>query len=235
MRLPGLDIFRGVAILLMVIFHFSFDLNNFHIVDLDLKHGDFWKYFRYFIVSMFVFSAGISLQLANKNGIDLAKLKKRILVLSLASLAVTVGSYTQFPKTWIYFGILHFFLFSSLVGLLFLKLPKLTLMSAVFILLGYNFSFLNMHWLYAVLQEPLSLPSYYTEDLANIIPWFGVFLLGISFTQYGFAQRAFKLSLFEKNNSFNIIFSYIGKHSLIIYLLHQPLLFAIFLSLKHFF
>jgi len=232
LRLPGLDVFRGLAILLMVIFHFSFDLNNFHIVDLDLKHGVFWHYFRYIIVSMFVFGAGISLQLANNNGIDLKKLKKRVLVLSLASAAVSIGSYTQFPDTWIYFGILHFFLFSSLVGLLFLKLPKVALFSATFILIGYNFSFLNMHWLYNVLQKPLSLPFYYTEDLANVIPWFGVFLLGMSFSIYGYAERLFCLAFFNRNNLFNIVFSYMGKHSLIIYLFHQPLLFAIFLSLK---
>jgi len=232
MRLVGLDIIRGYAILLMVIFHFSFDLNNFHIIDLDLKHGAFWKYFRYFIVSMFVFTAGISLELANRDGINLSKLTKRVLILGGASLAVTIGSYTQFPQTWIYFGILHFFLFSSLAGLLFLKVPKVAIFSAILILAGYNFAFLNMHWLYSILQEPLSLPIYYTEDLANIIPWFGVFLLGLVFSYYGLAQNILSISYFRKPYRINTAFSFMGKHSLLIYLLHQPILFAIFMLLK---
>ncbi|CAI6160040.1 MAG: hypothetical protein SPLUMA2_SPLUMAMAG2_00871 [uncultured Sulfurimonas sp.] len=76
MRLQGLDIARGMAIVFMVLFHFCFDLDNFGYVDFDLKHGDFWKYFRYFIVSIFILLAGISAQITHKNGIDRKKCLK---------------------------------------------------------------------------------------------------------------------------------------------------------------
>ena len=231
MRLVGLDIFRGYALLLMVIFHFCFDLNNFHYVDFDLKYGAFWHYYRYFIVSMFVFASGVSLQIAYRKGINRQKLLKRLLMLGSASLAVSIGSYTQFPNTWIYFGILHFFLFASIAGLLFLKIPKIALLTGVGIIIGYNLQLINMHWLYQLLQAPLHLPIRYTEDLANIFPWFGVFLLGIVFAYYEFADRFFHLKIFTAHSRFNIVFSYIGKHSLLIYLLHQPLFFGIFLLL----
>lgn len=232
MRLQGLDVFRGLAIVLMVCFHFSFDLNNFHYVDFDLKHGLFWHYFRYLIVTMFVFSAGISLHLAHQKGIVYKKVGKRVLILGAASLLVSVGSYTQFPNSWIYFGILHFFLFSSLVGLPFLRLPKISLALAIGILLAYNFSWANMHWLYKILQAPLHLPIYYTEDLANIIPWFGVFLLGSVFAYYKLHIMLFHQKIFDKKNKLTATLSFFGKHSLLIYLLHQPFLFAIFLLLK---
>ena len=216
----------------MVIFHFSFDLDNFHYIDLDLKHGNFWRYFRFWIVSMFVFSAGISLYLAHKESINFTKVKKRVLILAGASTLVTVGSYTQFPSTWIYFGILHFFLFASIVGLLFLRLPKLSLFLGLVIITGFNFHFLNMHWLFQILQEPLHLPLRYTEDLANIIPWFGVFLLGISFANFGLHYKLFDNKFFNSENRVNSSFSFLGKHSLLIYLIHQPILFSIFLLLK---
>jgi len=228
MRVIGLDIFRGYALFMMVIFHFSFDLNNFHYLDLDLKHGDFWKYFRYLIVTMFVFSAGISLKLANENGIDSKKLIKRVLTLSVASLLVSIGSYTQFPSTWIYFGILHFFLFASIVGVLFLNVPKISLFMGIIIIAGYNLHFLNMHWLYNILQAPLHLPIRYTEDLATIIPWFGVFLLGVVFAYYKLHLLVFNNKFFNNRNRFNRFFSLIGKHTLVIYLLHQPILFTLF-------
>ena len=229
-RVQGLDIFRGYAIFLMVTFHFSFDLNNFHIVTLDLKHDLFWHYFRYLIVSMFVFSAGISLFLAHQNGINFKKVTKRVLILTAASLLVSIGSYTQFPKTWIYFGILHFFLFSSLFGLLFLRLPKVSLLIGFGIIIGYNFGVLHMHWLYDTLKYPLHLPLHYTEDLANIIPWFGVFLLGISFASYKLHYKIFDNTFFNTQDSVNRYFSFAGQHSLLIYLTHQPILFALFIT-----
>jgi uncharacterized membrane protein len=229
-RVVGLDIFRGYAILLMVIFHFSFDLNNFDIVALDLQHDLFWHYFRYVIVSMFVFSAGISLFLAYSNGINLKKLTKRVLTLSVASLLVSIGSYTQFPNTWIYFGILHFFLFSSIFGLLFLRLPKLSFFIGVSIIVGYSYGVLHMHWLYNMLKYPLHLPLYYTEDLANIFPWFGVFLLGISFSSYRLQYKIFDNKFFNAKHPLNKFFSFIGKHSLLIYLVHQPILFGLFMG-----
>lgn len=43
MRLQGLDIARGMAIVVMVLFHFCFDLDNFGYVDFDLKHGKYSK------------------------------------------------------------------------------------------------------------------------------------------------------------------------------------------------
>lgn len=228
MRLAGLDIFRGVAIVLMVIFHFCFDLNNFHVVHFDLKHGDFWKYYRYLIVTMFVFTSGISLKLTHKDFIKFDKVKKRVIILALASMFVSVGSYTQFPDSWIYFGILHFFLFSSIFGLFFLKVPKTSLALAIVILFGYYYDILNTHWLFNLLQKPLHLPIYYTEDLATIFPWFGLFLLGIVFSHYKLHYKVFNLNLFNYTGLINHFFSFIGKHSLLIYLIHQPILFGFF-------
>jgi len=229
MRLQGLDIFRGYALLMMISFHFSFDLNNFHIVTLDLKHGLFWHYYKYLIVTMFVFSSGMSMHLANAKGINFKKLRKRIFMLAIASALVTIGSYTQFPHTWIYFGILHFFLFATIFGLFFLKSPILSIVVGSAILLGYNYSFMHMHWLFNLLKGPLHLPVIYTEDLANIVPWFGVFLLGNAFAYYKLEYLVFDNAFFNHNNFMNRFFSFMGKHSLLIYLLHQPILFGFFI------
>lgn len=182
---------------------------------------------------MFVFLAGVSLYLANLNGINFTKLKKRVLILASASLLVTVGSYTQFPSSWIYFGILHFFLFSSIFGLFFIKIPKLAFIIGVGIILGNIFGLLHMHWLFAILHTPLHLPIKYTEDLANIIPWFGVFLLGVSFASTRAIEKVFNNKFFNSQNRINRSFSFLGRHSLIIYLIHQPLFFGTFFLIKN--
>ncbi len=38
MKLQDLDILRGIAIVLMAVFHFCFDLDNFGYVDFDFKN-----------------------------------------------------------------------------------------------------------------------------------------------------------------------------------------------------
>ncbi|HIP19492.1 MAG TPA: DUF1624 domain-containing protein [Sulfurimonas sp.] len=235
MRLQGLDTLRGVAIILMVIFHFCFDLKNFGYVDFDLKHGDFWKYFRYFIVSMFVFLAGISAQLAHARAINTKKLLKRVLLLSGASLIVSIGSYTQFPSSWIYFGILHFFLFVSVAGLPFLRFPKISLFFGIFIILGYNMSWISMHWLYSFVQKALSLPVAYTQDLVSLVPWFGVYLLGLAAGYYKIQELCLNRDIFNKKHIVNSSLSSVGKHSFIIYLVHQIVLFAMFYTIKFIF
>jgi uncharacterized membrane protein len=234
MRLQGLDIARGMAIVFMVLFHFCFDLDNFGYVDFDLKHGDFWKYFRYFIVSIFILLAGISAQITHKNGIDRKKMFKRVMLLSLASLVVSIGSYTQFPSSWIYFGILHFFLLITIIGLPFLKIPKISLVIGIFIIIGYNMSWLNMHWFYNVLQEPLNLPKIYTQDLVSLVPWFGVYLLGLTAGYYKIQETLLNYEILHKTNRINRLLSSLGKHSFIIYMLHQIVLFSMFYLIKLF-
>ena len=216
----------------MVIFHFSFDLNHFHFLELDLKHDVFWKYFRIVIVSMFVFTSGISLQLTHLKKFDRVKAKKRVLLLGAASLLVSIGSYTQFPNTWIYFGILHFFLFSSIVGLFFIRVPRIAFILGSFILIASYFDFINTHWLYGILKYPLHLPLYYTEDLAKIFPWFGLFLLGMASVKYIFHVNIFSKSNKNTNYFLSDFLSFLGKKSLLIYLIHQPLLFFIFINIK---
>ncbi|MDF1878501.1 DUF1624 domain-containing protein [Sulfurimonas sp. SAG-AH-194-C20] len=232
MRLQGLDIFRGVAIVLMVIFHFCFDLKHFGYADFDLKHDDFWRYFRYLIVSMFIFSAGISTQLTHENGINKKKLVKKVLILSIASLGVSLGSYTQFPATWIYFGVLHFFLIVTVMSLPLLKSPKISLFLAILIILGYNMSWINMHWLYNFLQKPFYLPIGYTQDLISIIPWFSAYLFGIVFAYYRIHNRLFQLRIFKTKHIVNNTLSFFGRHSFVIYLSHQIALFSLFYCMK---
>ena len=232
MRLQGLDIFRGVAIVLMVTFHFCFDLNYFGYVDFDLKHGEFWRYFRYLVVSMFIFFAGISTQITHKNYINTKKLFKRLLFLGIASILVSVGSYTQFPKSWIYFGVLHFFFISTVIGLPFLRIPKISFILGVFIILGYNMSWINMHWLYNIFQTPLYLPQRYTEDLVSLVPWFGAYLLGLVGGYYKIQNLLLNVHFLNKESRLNAILATLGRHSFITYLSHQVILFATFYTIK---
>ena len=207
----------------MVFFHLSFDLNNFHFIHIDIYHAKEWAYLRKIILILFLGSVGISLVLANDKSINIAKVKKRFFLLAGASLLISIASYITFPKTYIYFGVLHFIMLSSLLGLFFIRHEYIALISGLMILILFNLDLINMHPFYNSIQPILNLPKK-TEDLVPLIPWFGVVLIGI------FVGRK-KLFLFPlAHNKLSLSVSFLGKHALIIYLGHQVFLFGIIAS-----
>ena len=62
-RYPEIDMVRGVAILMMILFHTLFDLNYFQIVSLEIYSG-FWHYFAFATASLFLLVVGISLTIS---------------------------------------------------------------------------------------------------------------------------------------------------------------------------
>ncbi len=224
-RYIEVDFIRGFALLLMVGFHLAFDLNYFHYIDINIRHGLDWRCFRYVILSLFIGTVGISLVLANQEMINYKKVFSRAGKLLLASLAISVASYFMNPNTWIYFGVIHFILVGSLAGLFFIRIPKTALVLGIVIIILFNMGLLNMHWLYGPLKTPLHLPRV-TEDLVQFFPWFAAVLIGI----YVGHKRYFDIGLQSGKLVDAVVF--LGRHALIIYLVHQPILFGIFESIK---
>ena len=220
-RLHYLDIIRGIAIILMVVYHFCFDLDNFHFIQIDMDTSPLWRGFRYLIITLFLSTMGISLALTHHQKICWVCLKKRSLLLGGAAILVSLASYLQFPQTWIYFGILHFILFASWLGLLFIGRPWLSLITALFILLGTALGWLHTDRLFSLLQQPLHLPPEYTEDLVTPFPWFAVVLIGIFIVAKDWHLIPKVKATIISNN-----ISFLGRHSLLIYLIHQPILFG---------
>ena len=231
-RLIGIDIFRGWAILLMVIFHFSYDVHYFNIIDFKIQSNTFFIWFRFLIVSMFLLTVGMSLKLAHQHKINWSNLKQRALHLGIASLLVTISSYIIFPNTWIYFGILHFILVSSFMVLPLLNHPYLSLTIAITSFTAFHLDIINMHWLFNLLVTPLYLPPTISVDVVRFVPWITFVLIGITIVELTWHQIIFNRDFFNKKSKINRFFSILGRNSLLIYLVHQPLLFGLFFLLK---
>jgi uncharacterized membrane protein len=231
-RLLGIDIFRGWAILLMIVFHISFDLQHFHIIDFHIQSNNFFRWFRFIIVSMFLFTVGMSLKLAHKNQINWSKLKKRAIYLGFSSFLVTTASYFIFPNSWIYFGILHFILLSSFVVLPLLNYPYTALIIAVSTFIAFHLDILNMHWLFNLVVTPLHLPPTVSVDVLRFFPWISFILIGMAIVTLNLHLKLFNNNFFNRKSKINNFFTIMGKHALLIYLIHQPLLFGIFLVMK---
>ncbi len=226
-RLFGLDFFRGIALLLMISFHFCYDLEYFHIHNFHIHTNPFFLKFRIVIVSMFLFAVGISLVLVHKNGINFKSLKKRVVLLGAASLAITLVTFFIFPHSWVYFGVLHFILIASIVGIFFINRPYISLFLGIIILVLYFFGLLSMHPLFRFLAPILHLP-YFTQDLVPFIPWFSVVLFGIAFASLDFHTKIFSNKIFSFQKYLSNLIRFLGQNSLAVYLLHQPILFGIF-------
>lgn len=220
-RITWVDATRGIAIVLMVIFHFCYDLRYFGWVDWNVPNGPNWWPFRYVILTLFVFTTGMSLSLAHRKNIRWKKYTFRLLQMIVASVAITVMSLFMFPDAWVYFGILQFLTFASVVGILFLRVPLLAIFMGSLILLGYWSGQVGSNWPFAYFDW---VPDR-TEDYVPVFPWLGVALLGIAFAAFAPLGKIDRWFSFLPNP---ILFSLkcIGRHGLVIYLLHQPILFG---------
>ncbi|MDR0781035.1 MAG: DUF1624 domain-containing protein, partial [Pseudomonadales bacterium] len=102
-----IDALRGLAMLGMIAYHFSFDLNHFGYLWQDFYADPFWTWQRTGIVSLFLLCAGIGQALAVCNGQEWPRFWRRWAQVAGCALLVSVGSWLMFPRSWISFGVLH--------------------------------------------------------------------------------------------------------------------------------
>jgi uncharacterized membrane protein len=216
-----IDLLRGIAIILMVIFHFCYDLTIFGWANFSTSKDSEWIIFRAVIVSSFLLAVGMSSYLAYRKSLNKKKLIKAVSKLFAVSLFITLGSFFMHPSAWVYFGIIHFITIALPISVLFVRIPYTALIIGIGCLLGYYSGILNLDpiWQWGVLH--LGIPRH-TVDLVSFFPWIGVVLIGV-FVMY---KELFKIKI-KSNIVFNK-FALLGQHSLMIYLIHQPILYGLF-------
>lgn len=216
-----LDFLRGVGIVLMIAFHFGYDLSYFGYASYQTTIDIEWRVFRSLILSVFLLVVGMSIYVAYFDFIDWKKVFKRTLKLLFVSLLISVGSYSIFEHSWIYFGVIHFIMVASLVSLFFVRLPNVSLFVGLGFLLSYNLGYFHLDGVLDFAVNNFGLPLY-TEDVVSFTPWFGLVLIGIFLMHHNlFSFKVKETKITQK-------VSFLGKHALIIYLVHQPILFTIF-------
>lgn len=227
-RLVGIDALRGLAIVLMIIYHFCYDLTYFQLAKFDFYRDPFWLNFRDFIVGSFVFIVGVSFSLATQEKINWPSYKKRLLVITGCALAISLLTYFMFPGRTIFFGILHFIALASVLALLFRKFFWINLFTGIGILIVSNtirLPVFNNDWLVWIgfyTQKPA------TEDFVPIFPWFGIVLIGMFVGKYLLRKPVLVnvASKFPKEKQFNWLLL-AGRNSLLIYMIHQPILMSL--------
>jgi uncharacterized membrane protein len=224
-RLVPLDAARTLALVCMVIFHFTFDLALFGHIPGETMVQPFWYYFARMIAGSFLFLAGVSLWLAHGEGIRWGAFWRRLARVAGAALLVTVASVWFVPGGTIWFGILHAIAAMSLLGLLVLRLPwPVTLAIAAVIFAaawGPRSPAFNPLWLvWTGLAE--TRPN--MGDYVPLIPWAAPALAGIAMAK---AFRVDRWAMTTPSRAVDFL-TFPGRHSLVIYLVHQPILIGLF-------
>lgn len=218
-RITEIDFLRGIAIILMIIFHLIVDLKDFYHYNLDYLTG-FWYLEGKFSAILFILLCGVSSTLS-KNSI------RHGIIVFLWALFLTIITYFYNKNCFIWFGILHFLGISLLSANLVKNLPItwLSIISSSSIILGTLFSerFIANPYLFPI---GLVNSTFISLDYYPLFPWYGVFLLGIIMGKRFYGTKK-KLSNFQAYPSFTKPILLLGQHSLMIYLIHQPLLLAL--------
>ncbi|WP_414709563.1 heparan-alpha-glucosaminide N-acetyltransferase [Ramlibacter sp.] len=210
----------------MTAYHFFFDLNHFRFLREDFYRDPFWTWQRTAIVSLFLFCAGLGQAVATQQGQGWPRFWRRWLQVAGCALLVTAGSWLMFPRSFIYFGVLHGIAAMLVVvrltagggrwlwlaGALAIAAPFAARAMPVFEIM--NTPILN--WLGWISRKPV------TEDYVPLLPWLGVMWWGMAAGQWllreqpGLVQGAIPRAAKP--------LAWMGRWSLTWYMLHQPVM-----------
>ena len=208
------DFLRGLGVLLMIIFHFVFDLNFLRVFNVTFLNNLFWIGFGRLILTIFLVCVGMGLALVHKAGIKWNSVKKRFYKIGAWALIITIVTYILLPRHYIFFGILHCIAVTSLVAVFFVNRPRLSLLLCLLIFIPH------------LIFQPTLIPitkwlGVSSIDYTPLYPWIGMVFLGIYLESINFHR------IFLKKNFLTKPFELMGKHSLKIYLAHQPILLSL--------
>ncbi|MBN1861759.1 MAG: DUF1624 domain-containing protein [Candidatus Thermoplasmatota archaeon] len=234
-RFWEIDALRGIAIIMMIGYHFLFDLVFFDIVRVDLSALPVLLVL-YPIDALFLTLVGISLTLSfsrvqrtlNRNGL-LKKFFKRGIMIFCYGLLITLVTWVYPHDGFIVFGVLHCIGLSILLAYPFLKTRFIALIGGVFciifgILLQNTFS-VDFPWLLWLGVVP---SDFYTLDYFPLLPWFGVVLFGVFLGNSLYKNNTRVVPINDHSQFIGLrLLCFLGKHSLVIYLLHQLIIIGL--------
>jgi uncharacterized membrane protein len=229
-RIAAIDVVRGAAIIAMVVYHAAFDLTVRRWVPFNAATDLGWVILARATAGTFLMLVGVSLVLATRNGLKPGPFLRRLALIIVAAILVTIATWYDNPDTLVFFGILHHIALASVLALPFLRLPSwLTALAAIamfavfFLYRSPVFDWPPLWWVGLGEQEPV------TVDYVPLFPWFGVVLAGIVVgREIVVPLLGTPLARWQPQDWLGRTLVGAGRWSLLIYLIHQPLLYAVF-------
>lgn len=232
-RLPIIDAVRAAALLAMAAYHTLWDLGYLRLTAENYALTAAGHRAAEAIAGTFLTLVGVGLVLMNGRGIRLQPTLLRLARIGGAALLVTLGTWFAFPDAYVFFGILHCIAVASVLGLPFLFAPvPVTALAAAAVFAAP----LLVH------APPLDAPILYflglgagtprTNDYVPLFPWFGFVLSGIVLGRLGLTRLAGScLGAWAPRSALSRAATFAGRHSLVVYLVHQPVLLGLLTGL----
>ena len=228
-RIAAIDAVRGAAIVAMVVYHAAFDLSARSLIAVNVLADPGWIIFARSIAGTFLMLVGVGLVLATLSGLRLRPYLRRLGLIAGAAGLVSLVTWWVEPQAFVFFGILHEIAVASVLALPLLWLPNLVVapVAAAVIALPFFYSSPLFDWP-PLWWVGLSATTPVTVDYVPVFPWFGVVLLGVlagrllatdfldsPFARWRPADFAGRAAVWA------------GRWSLVIYLVHQPILYGL--------
>ena len=236
-RYPLLDVIRGLTIVSMVGYHAAWDLVYLAGVDWPWYHSNGAHLWQQSICWSFILLSGLCMTLSSHRW-------RRGAMVFAAGLLVTGATLVFLPEDRVIFGVLTFLGSAMLLtALLYRGLSRIpaVLGAALSAFLFYVFRDVNSGILQLPMNQTVQLPKewyhgmtatflgfmengFYSTDYFSLLPWIFLFWTGL------YLGRLLEWAGDWKRSILGIDIpplSFLGRHSLLIYLLHQPLLYML--------
>lgn len=219
----------------MFVYHFTWDLKFYGFTALDPAADPGWRMFSHAIASSFLFIAGFSLIVSQARGARRQTQLCRLAVVGLAAAAISLATYVVFPDAFIFAGILHCIFATCLIGLALLNAPfalvaalAVLALAAPALFASHDFDGPWLWWLGLNAGDPRTL------DYRPLLPWLGVTLLGTLAARLALRlDTALSFLRLRADTRAARLLTLGGRHSLLVYLGHQPVfLAALFIAAK---
>jgi uncharacterized membrane protein len=226
-RIWEIDFLRGLSIILVVGYHLLYDLGAYVGIErflgflTDLSTVP-WLVAQHFFAGLFIVLSGISSTISRSNF-------RRGVKLLAVSIAVTAVTYIFDPSSAVWFGILQLLAVSILIyGAVFERAKAVICALWGVLVLGSSYAVhllktsmeVRFDWL---LPFGIHSPDYSSFDYFPLIPWFGIFLIGAALGKSVYVPRQSLLPWRLPQTFVNAA----GRHSLLIYIFHQPVILAV--------